>query len=173
MPNIGPMFAASAKLGIGYAQKLLVGVKDQDCSRFARIGDTVIKSNHPAFILGHLTLYPIRVVGQLGADVSSVTPTESFQKVFSHEATCVDDPDRSTYPALDEIVSVFNSGYSTAIELLESTADEAFFVDNPIERLRERFPTMGSAHGFYVGGHMMMHLGQLSAWRRAMGMGAA
>jgi hypothetical protein len=26
---------------------------------------------------------------------------------------------------------------------------------------------------FYVGGHMMLHLGQLSAWRRMMGLGAA
>ena len=36
-----------------------------------------------------------------------------------------------------------------------------------------RFPTKGAALGFYVGGHFMMHMGQLSAWRRAMGMGAA
>jgi hypothetical protein len=26
---------------------------------------------------------------------------------------------------------------------------------------------------FYCGGHMMMHLGQLSAWRRMLGLGAA
>lgn len=173
MPNIGPMMAASAKLAVGYTEKLLTNVQDKDCARFARIGDTVIESNHPAFILGHLTLYPMRVVAQLGADATPVTPTESFQELFSHQATCVDDPDRNIYPALEEIVSVFQSGYSKAIELLESTEDQAFMAENPLERLRDRFPTIGAAHGFYVGGHMMMHLGQLSAWRRAMGMGAA
>ena len=173
MSNIGPMFAASGKLGIGYAKLLLADVTDQDCSRFARIGDTVIESNHPAFILGHLTLYPTRVVGQLGQDVASVAPPETFEKLFSHEAKCLDDPDRTIYPPLDEITTVMMSGYDTAIKLLESTDDEAFLAENPIERLRDRFPTLGSALGFYVGGHMMMHLGQLSAWRRTMGMGAA
>ncbi len=173
MPNIGPMMTASTKLAVGYAEKLLTNIQDSDCARFARMGDTVIESNHPAFILGHLTLYPIRVISQLGADATSVTPSERFQQLFSHEATCVDDPDRITYPALDEIVSVFKLGYSMAIELLESTEDQAFFAENPLERLRARFPTIGSAHAFYVGGHMMMHLGQLSAWRRSMGLGAA
>jgi hypothetical protein len=173
MPNIGPMFAASGKLGIGYTQKLLADVKDQDCSRFAKLGGTVIESNHPAFIIGHLTLYPTRVVGQLGEDVKTVAPPDNYEKLFSHEAKCIDDPDRSIYPPLEEITSVMMAGYGTAIKLLESTDDEAFLAENPIERLRDRFPTLGSALGFYVGGHMMMHLGQLSAWRRAMGMGAA
>jgi hypothetical protein len=173
MYNIGPMFAASGKLGVGYAQKLLADVSDQDCSRFARIGDTIIESNHPAFIIGHLTLYPTRVVGQLGANIETVAPPESFEKLFSHEAKCIDDPNRSIYPPLREITSVMMAGYGTAIQLLESTEDEAFQADNPVERLRDRFPTLGSALGFYVGGHMMMHLGQFSAWRRAMGMGAA
>ena len=173
MPSIGPMFAASGKLGVGYTQMLLSGVTDQNCSQFARIGDAVIESNHPAFILGHLTLYPTRVVGQLGEDIKTVAPPENYEKLFSHEAKCVDDPDRSIYPPLDQITSVMMDGYGKAIKLLETTDDDAFLVENPIERLRERFPTLGSALGFYVGGHMMMHLGQLSAWRRAMGLGAA
>lgn len=173
MPNIGPMFAASGKLGVGYAQMLLAGVNDEECSRFARIGDTVIESNHPAFILGHLTLYPTRVVGQLGEDIQTVAPPDNYEKLFSHEAKCVDDPDRKIYPPLDEITAVMMDGYGKAIKLLEATADDAFLAENPIERLRERFPTLGSALGFYVGGHMMMHLGQMSAWRRAMGLGSA
>ena len=173
MPNIGPMFAASGKLGMGYAEKLLTDVKPADFAKFARIGDTVIESNHPAFILGHLCLYPTRIFNDLDVDLADKAPPTAFQQLFSHEAKCLDDPDCTIYPAKDEIVSVMRTGYAAAIELLESTDDEAFCADNPIERLRDRFPTKGAAHGFYVGGHIMMHLGQFSAWRRAMGMGAA
>ncbi len=173
MPNIGPMIAASAKLGVGYAQKLLTDVKEEDFARFARIGDTVIESNHPAFVMGHLCLYPPRILGDLGGDLAKTAPPESFQQLFSHEAKCIDDPDRKIYPSMDEITGVMMAGYAAAIEQLESTEDEAFLADNSIERLRDRFPTMGAAHGFYAGGHIMMHLGQFSAWRRAMGMGAA
>ena len=173
MQNIGPMIAASAKLGMGYAEKLVTGVDPADFAKYAQIGDTVIESNHPAFILGHLCLYPQRITSDLNADSSKTTPPENFEEIFSHNAKCVNDPDRSIYPSKDEIIDVWKTGYSAAIELVEATEDAAFAAENPIERLRERFPTKGSAHAFYLGGHIMMHLGQLSAWRRAMGMGAA
>jgi len=39
-------------------------------------------------------------------------------------------------------------------------------------RMSEMFPTMGSAVMFMCGSHMQMHLGQISAWRRVMGMGS-
>ena len=40
--NIGPMIAASARLGLGYAERLLKDVKPDQFGRFAKIGDTVI-----------------------------------------------------------------------------------------------------------------------------------
>ena len=36
-----------------------------------------------------------------------------------------------------------------------------------------KFPTAGAMLGFYVGGHFMIHIGQMSAWRRAVGLGPA
>ena len=42
-----------------------------------------------------------------------------------------------------------------------------------VGRMTELFPTLGSMQAFYVGGHIMMHLGQISAWRRMQGLGAA
>jgi hypothetical protein len=167
------MIAASAQLGIGYTERLLVGISSTDFPRFARVGQTVIESNHPAFILGHLSLYPQRVVGQLGGDVTGVTPPADFERLFSQAAKCIDDPQGTIYPPMDQVVSVMLAGYQTAIEILQSSSDDAFRAENPIERLRDRFPTVGAAHAFYAGGHMMMHLGQLSGWRRAMQMSAA
>jgi hypothetical protein len=39
--------------------------------------------------------------------------------------------------------------------------------------MKQLFPTLGSVQTFYCGGHMMMHLGQMSAWRRMEGLGSA
>lgn len=173
MSNFGPMIAASAQLGLGYGERLLTGIQPEQFARFARIGDTVIESNHPAFIFGHLSLYGCRVVEGAGLDASSVQPSDEFVKVFSHEAKCVDDPDGSIYPSMDEITTAFFDSYRAAIDALHQAPDEMFSVENPNEKMRGKFPTVGAMFGFYVGGHVMMHIGQLSAWRRAMGLGPA
>ena len=57
--------------------------------------------------------------------------------------------------------------------LIEQAEDEVFQQQNPNEAMREKFATIGAMHGFYVGGHFMMHMGQMSAWRRMAGLGPA
>lgn len=171
--NIGPMIAASARLALGYAERLLADVKAEDFSKFARSGDTVIESNHPTFIYGHLSLYAPRVVEQLGGDASSVQPTDAYLKLFSKDAKCVDDPDGAIHPPMTEIVDALMKSHRLAIDVLDSAEDSLFFEENPNEGMRAKFPTVGAMHGFYLGGHFMLHMGQMSAWRRAMGMGPA
>jgi hypothetical protein len=171
--NIGPMIAASSRLGLDYAERLLKGVSADQFARFAKIGDTVIESNHPAFIYGHLSLYPGRVIENIGADASSCQPSETFQKVFSKDATCVDDPGGTIYPAMDEITAACLDSYRIAAEALEAADDGVFYEPNPNEAMRKRFATKGAMLGFYVGGHFMLHMGQMSAWRRAVGLGPA
>ncbi len=173
MSNIGPMIAASARLGLGYAERLLADVTAENFARFAKVGDTVIESNHPAFIYGHLSLYASRVIAGVGADAGDYEPSPAFVKLFSKDARCVDDPDGSIYPPMDEITSALLGGYRAAAEALEGAADEVFATENPNEPMRSKFPTTGAMHAFYIGGHFMLHMGQMSAWRRAMGMGPA
>lgn len=174
MGAIGNMIADSCDLGIGYAERLLEGVQPSDFGKFARPGGEVITSNHPAFIYGHLSLYPKRVISNLDQDASSVTPSEKYDELFSPKATCVDDPDGKIYPPMDELVEKMVTGYRQVSETLRAADDELFHRENPAEgRLKELFPTNGAAIGFYVGGHVMVHIGQLSAWRRAMGLKAA
>ena len=173
MPNIGPMIAASARLGLSYAERLLKDVTPQQFSRYARIGETVIESNHPAFLFGHLSLYAPRVVEQVGGDPAQIMPPAGYQQLFSKDAKCVDDGDGSIYPPMDELTSALFDGYRAAAEALEQAADEVFGGENPNEPMRSVFPTNGAMIGFYVGGHFMLHMGQMSAWRRAMGLGMA
>lgn len=72
------------------------------------------------------------------------------------------------------VTAAFFDGYKAALPVLRSLPDEAFQAVNPLGgRMTDLFPTLGSLQAFYCSGHMMMHLGQISAWRRMMGLGAA
>lgn len=167
------MIAASARLGIGYAERMLKDVKPAQFACFARIGDTVIESNHPAFIYGHLSLYAPRIIEQVGGDAAKFLPAANFQQLFSKDAKCVDDAEGSIYPPMDEIASAMLDAYRAAAEALETAEDGVFTSENPNEAMRAKFPTKGAMHAFYVGGHFMLHMGQMSAWRRATGLGPA
>jgi hypothetical protein len=169
---LGHVIADSLQVSLGYAERLLAGLPADRAGRFARFGDTVVASNHPAFIYGHLGLYAPKILHQIGHPAPSVP--EYFEIRFSKDATCVDDVDGDLYPPLDEITAFFFEGHRMVSAALRSTPDEAFDRPNPAEgRMRELFPTIGSVQTFYCGGHMMMHLGQLSAWRRMLGLSAA
>ena len=154
-------------------ERLLKDVQPEQFARFAKVGDTIIESNHPAFIIGHLSLYACRVIEGVGNDATAYRPTTQFDKVFSREAQCVDDVDGSIYPAMDEITAAFFDGYKAAVDSLNGAPDEVFAEANPNEPMRGKFPTKGAMFGFYVGGHVMLHVGQMSAWRRAVGLGPA
>jgi hypothetical protein len=167
------MIAASARLGLGYAERLLKDVRPDQFARFATIGDTTIESNHPAFIYGHLSLYACRVIDGVGADASPYQPSAAFLEAFSKDAKCVDDPAGTIYPAMNEITSALLDSYRAAADALDSAEDAVLLSENPNEAMRGKFPTTGAMHGFYMGGHFMLHMGQMSAWRRAMGLGPA
>lgn len=172
--SLGNVIADSLALGTGYADRLLAEVSPEQFARFATPGGQVIESNHPCFILGHLALYPTKIVEVLSDQAPSVVVPDAFEQVFSKDAKCVDDPDGTIYPAMDEVVGVFRSAYSEASEQLRAASDEQLGQPNPnVGRMADLFPSIGSMHAFYCGGHIMLHMGQFSAWRRAMGMGPA
>ena len=167
------MIQESAAVSLGYAERLLSGVRASDFARLARSGDELVQSNHPAFIYGHLSLYAPRILEQLGDDPGDLRPSDRFVQRFNKDVRCEDDPDGTVYPPMDEITERFFSGYRRAIAALASVDDARFAEPNPNEAMRGKFSTMGSMHAFYLSGHIMIHMGQLSAWRRMMGLGPA
>jgi len=167
--SLGNVIADSLQLSLNYAERLLADVTPERFARFSTVGGTTVESNHPAFVLGHLSLYCPRIVSQLGG--SPTPPPAAFEKAFSKEAKCVDDAAGTIYPPMQEVVDTFRAGCREAIATLRAIPDEALQAPNPaLGRMRELFPTLGSVHAFYAGGHMMSHLGQFSAWRRMEGM---
>jgi hypothetical protein len=170
--SLGNVIADSLQTSIGYAEKLLKNVPAERFARFARPGGVAIESNHPAFIYGHLSLYAPKILLQVGHPAPRVP--DGFELVFSKGATCVDDVDGDLYPAMDVIVNYFLEGHRMLTGALRSTPDVTFDQPNPAEGpMKDRFPTIGSVQVFYCGGHMMMHLGQMSGWRRMEQLGAA
>jgi len=86
----------------------------------------------------------------------------------------VDDPENTIYPGMDAVTAFFFESYKAALAAIQATSDETFQQPNPLGGgMTERFPTLGSMHNFYIGGHVMLHIGQMSAWRRMQGLGSA
>jgi len=161
----------SLQLSIGYAETLL---KDIPADRFARLaapGGQVIASNHPAFVLGHLSLYGGRIAELSGATAPAIP--DGFHAAFSKDAQCVDDPGGTIYPAMDEIVAFFRETYAASQKAVLAADDETLSRPNPVAHMAKKFPTAGSMASFMGAGHMMLHLGQMSAWRRMEGLGPA
>lgn len=169
MLKFGPgILAPLCKFSLGYAETLLKDVKAADFARKPKGIDT----NHPAFVYGHLAIYPERLFELMGrSDLAQ--PEPKFLELFAAGKPCVDDPAGTTYPAMDAIISRFRTRHESLLPVLAEQDDSVFDRPNPNERMRDRFPTVALACTFLVSGHMMMHLGQMSAWRRCMGMPSA
>ncbi len=172
--KFGETLADNLKASMGYAERLFSGIRADQFARLAAPGGFVVPSNHPAFIYGHLSLYPPKILGHLGADGDAMDLPAAFEEAFSKDASCRDDPEGRIYPSMDEVTGAFFSGHRAVLESLPKAAEDVLEQPNPLGgTFAERFPTVGSMINFYLGGHMMLHLGQLSAWRRMMGLGPA
>jgi hypothetical protein len=170
--SLGNVIADSLQLSLGYGERLLRDVPAARFPRFASPGGVAVHSNHPAFVYGHLSLYAPKILRLIGHPTPPVP--DQFEIRFSKDALCIDDPDLDLYPAMAEVVEFFTEGHRMVSAALRSTPDDALQQSNPAEgKMKELFPPIGSTVAFYCGGHMMMHLGQMSAWRRMEGMPSA
>lgn len=156
------------RFSLAYSDLLLKGIPASDFARLAK----GIETNHPAFVFGHLSLYPDRLFEQIGRS-DLVSPDTRYADLFSPGKPCLDDPTGTIYPPMNDIVERFRSRYTSLLGPLGETPDDVFQRPNPSERMRDRLPTLAAMASFYVSGHVLVHLGQVSAWRRIMGLGSA
>lgn len=171
MSMSGSMIADAAAMGPRYAKRLLTGIPTHRFARMSSPGGKTVESNHPAFILGHLCLYPAKVLELLAQDDSSAQPPAHYEQLFSKNASCQDDPDGTIYPAAGEMIECFERTYAAAIDALRKATEEQLAAANPVDTpIKEILPTVGGLLAFYMTGHVMSHLGQLSTWRRMEGL---
>lgn len=173
MGQIGQIIADAGRLGPLYAERLLNGVTQENYARLGSGAAGAVASNHAAFVLGHLCLYPPKIMQQLGQPAGETAAPTAWEELFKAGCECRHDPDGEVYPSLEQLRQRFFAGHGAALVALAEADDAALLAPNPNEgRSRELFPTVGAMFAFYVGGHVMTHLGQLSAWRRMMGLAA-
>jgi hypothetical protein len=167
MPQTANLTATAILDGLNvslrYAELLL---QDIPAEKFTHMPHPTM--NHPAFCIGHLALYPDKALKLVGME-DGVVEKPGYAELFEASATCVDDPDR--YPPKDEVVAYFFDRYRAIQQHLpevpESTLQQPFKGEG---RAANMFQTVASAVNFYMNCHTMLHLGQISAWRRAVGL---
>ncbi len=164
---------AAARRTRGYADKLLTGVQAADFSKKPRFSGTIVDTNHPAFVYGHLALYPTRIAPMLGVDGADLAAPAGFEELFKAGVPCHDDPDRRLYPAMETIVGAFRTGYDRLFERAAGVNDSVLLAPTPDARYREIFPLAGAAAIFMLNNHVMVHMGQISVWRRCFGLPSA
>lgn len=173
MGQIAQIIVASGKLSRLYGERLLAGVKPEQFARKASVNGKVIDSNHPAWVYGHLATYPAKIAAMVGLDPARCAAPANFEALFQDKTECRDDPSGTIYPAMETITSAFFKSHDALFAALAEVEDAKLTAPTPDEKARERFPLLGSRVLFMCNNHPTMHLGQISAWRRAMGLPAA
>ena len=164
-PTTAMYMTACMKRSLWHAERLFADIPPEKfCYRQSP------NMNHPAFIVGHLSLYPNRIVTLIGREDLITDVPAGWLELFQAGSVCGDDA--SKYPKKDALTKVFFDGYRKVAEILPGVDDEVFRRDNPLEgRMREVFPKVGIAVNFLCNNHLAMHLGQISTWRRTIGLG--
>ncbi len=163
MTTSAQFLAGNLRLTLGYADSL---AKDIPADKFAFKPHPTI--NHPAWCLGHLSLYPDRVFGGLLGRTDLARPNEKFTRLFEPGSKCLDDA--KIYPPKDAIMKELRDRHAVMLDYLATVDDEVMQRPTTHERYAARFPQLGHALHFLFANHIMMHLGQVSSWRRCIGL---
>ncbi|MBX3401835.1 MAG: DinB family protein [Phycisphaeraceae bacterium] len=174
MGSIANAIVPAGNLSLRYAEMLLKDIRPADFARFPAPGGKPVHTNHPAFVYGHLAMYPQRVLEMLGQPKGLTATPADWDGLFKAGVECKDDPNGTSYPTMEKLVSFHRAAYEAALAAVSSASDAQLSAPNPGEgRMKEMFPTVGAVCNFIVAAHPMSHYGQVSAWRRCMGLGSA
>ena len=173
MPTLAGQLQHLAAPCLGLARLMLKDVKPSDFARKPAIGGTVVDANHPAFAYGHLATYPAKAMKALGLDPAPAEVPAAYAELFAAGKPCLDDPKGEIYPPMEEITAHFFRSYEALLAAIKDLPDAKLMGPNPGEgRIKEMFPDLAGLMMFFLGSHPMMHLGQVSTWRRCFGLGS-
>lgn len=170
--NTARLILAMQDRTAGLAEALAQGIDPSKAAHMPTNRDGVVNCNHPSFIYGHLAIYPQMIMSALGAEPGDAAVPENYTTLFMHGVECHHDPDATIYPGFEEIRANFTKAHAAVCAHLASVDDEAFAKAIPNEQLAKAFGTCDGMALFMLHDHYMFHLGQLSTWRRCMGLGS-
>ncbi len=122
--------------------------------------------NHPVWHLGHLC-FVFDLAGRMLGE-GPICP-RNWKHLFGQGTTPENDP--AKYPPLAELAEKLEAQHTRLAEAYRNFPEDPFDTPIPDEKVRAVFGTVGNLVVFLLTGHEMTHLGQICAWRRAMGLG--
>ncbi len=151
-----------SRLNLWYSQKLVADVPEEQMCAQPVPGRVM---NHAAFVLGHLAW----AAGDVAFGLLGLPPTcpEGWKELFGQGAT--PSSDRSRYPSKAVLLQKLEEAHARLADFVTKATPETLAQPAP-ERARARFPTVGAMLVGLMTAHEASHNGQLSAWRRAMGL---
>ncbi len=146
------------QMNLGYANMLLEDIPDEQLAD--QPGGIV---NHGAWQIGHMAVSSDSLSGLLGLERQLMAWDELFNMGSQPTA------DRSAYPGKADLLTALATGHERITKAAESADPDLFTQPTPNEKMRQFFPTIGDILAFVCTTHEGTHLGQLSAWRKAIG----
>jgi hypothetical protein len=121
--------------------------------------------NHPAWVLGHLAWTADRGLELLGA--KEILPA-GWATVFARGSTPT--ASRAAYASKDELLRAVEQGYQQLRHKAAAASPEQLSQPTPVALAKETLPTLQELIAFLMTGHVGGHLGQISTWRRLIGL---
>jgi len=147
----------------GYCRKMMEDLPDERLTEQAVPG-----VNHPAWIIGHLAFVAHRGVALLtGAEMAL---PESWQQKFGPGSKLT--ATRADYPSKEELLKTLQEAHSLFQRTASAATPERLAQPSQHPRLKDPLPTVKDLAAFLLTGHLGVHLGQLSMWRRMIGLPA-
>jgi hypothetical protein len=145
---------------VQYCRRLVGDLADERLAEQPQAG-----VNHPAWILGHLALTADGLQEMLGAQ--KTLPPE-WKALFG--AGSKPSATRANYPSKPELVRAFEESYQQVRQRAAVASADQLSRPTTNPRIKESLPTAKDTLTFVLTGHMGVHLGQLSSWRRMIGL---
>ena len=121
--------------------------------------------NHPAWVVGHLS-YACQLLG--GAIGLAPWLPEGWTRRFGTGSVPV--ADAGAYESKADALGILRDAQSRLGEAVERLDDARLDEPFPDASYHDAFPTIRHALTQVLVGHTAMHIGQLTVWRKAMGL---
>ncbi len=145
---------------VEYAKQILSDVDDSSMCQ------QPLGLNHPAWLLMHLSTAADYASNLLGGQ--GVCPSDWNEKADTKKPLT---QNRSDYPSKAELLKTFEDAFRHAANLYQAATEADLSKPQKLGFFEEALPTVGDMATFLLVAHTNLHLGQLSAWRRATGKG--
>lgn len=154
-----------------YARALVADLSETQCTESLGPG----LENHPAWTIGHLVTGSDILAFDLGLERDL---PEGWRELFQRRGPGdprLPDPDRNAYPPMEDLLTELERQHLRVegVWRAKHAAGDAE-LSAPLKwRFDEALPALNDVALFLAVSHEAMHLGQLAAWRRALGLPSA